>query len=218
MMCRVMFTSFETLKELYKEDGDFGEHWECCLLKWRNADDSIQKGFLFLDQRLCIPQLSLHLKWFLELHSAGLSGNFGKEKTTALLEERYYWCLLKKEAARFVQRCPAFQEVKGMRKNTGLYTPLPVLSKPWNELSIDFVMELPYTKSGTDSIFMIVDHFSKMSHIFIVCKKTNTANLFFKENHSSPWLATNNHIKQGHCVSFTFLEIFVAKVGNCPQF
>lgn len=65
----------------------------------------------------------------------------------------------------------------------GLYTPLPIPITSWVDICIDFVPRLLKTRKSHDNIFIVVHHFSKMTH-FITCHKTDDArniiNLFFK--------------------------------------
>jgi hypothetical protein len=119
-----------------------------------------------------------------EKHSGGLVGHFGHDKMFSKLNGSYFWLGIRTDVKKFVDRCRICQHTKGKRQNTGLYQPLPILERPWNAMSMDFILGLPRTQRGYDSIFVVVDIFSKMTH-FIPCQKTSDtthiANMFFKE-------------------------------------
>ena len=65
----------------------------------------------------------------------------------------------------------------------GFYT-LPVPKAPWEDVGLDFVLGLSRTRRSKDSIMVVVDRFSKISH-FVPCNKYNdashVANLYFKD-------------------------------------
>ncbi|CAB4286055.1 unnamed protein product [Prunus armeniaca] len=53
------------------------------------------------------------------LHSGGLGGHFGNDKTISLVRDR----------------CRICQTSKGKKQNTGLYMPLPVPEAPWHDIT-----------------------------------------------------------------------------------
>ena len=119
-----------------------------------------------------------------EKHSGGLVGHFGHDKMFLKLNGSYFWPRMRTDVKIFVDRCRICHHMKGKRKNTGLYQSLPIPERTWDVVSMDFVLGLLRTQRGFDSIFLVVDRFSKMAH-FIPCQKTSDtthiANLFFKE-------------------------------------
>ena len=129
---------------------------------------------MFKDIQLCIPRGSMRLNLIKEKYSGGLARHFGIDKTLSFLKEKYYWPQMYKDVQKFVKSCGVCQVTKGVSQNTSLYTPITIPEKPWTDISMDFVLGLPKKVKGYDSIFVLVDRFSKMAH-FIPCKKTSNA-------------------------------------------
>ena len=94
------------------------------------------------------------MKIIKELHG---EGHVGRDRTLQLVQATYFWPTMRKEVDRYVKRCRICQVSKGTATNAGLYMPLPVPSQPWVDISMDFVLGLPRTQRGNDSIFVVVD-------------------------------------------------------------
>jgi hypothetical protein len=194
---RVKTSGFDDLRDMYRDDLVFKEVYEAAknpILRDRSqwAEYMIQEGLLFKDNQLCIPKCSMRENLLKEKHSGGLVGHFGNDKMFAKLNESYFWPRMRADVKRFMDRCRISQHSKGKRHNAGFYQPLPIPNRLWDEVSMEFILGLPRTQRGFDSIFVVVDRFSKMAH-FIPCQKTSDAthiaNLFFKEEirlHSLP--------------------------------
>jgi hypothetical protein len=127
----------------------------------------------------------LRLLLLQESHAGGLAGHFGHQKTLLMLSGHFYWPRMRWNMDRYVKRCITCNISKSKLKPHGLYTPLPATTTPWEDISSDFVLGLPRTKRGHDSIFVVVDRFSKMPH-FIACQKSDDAlhiaNLFLERS------------------------------------
>ncbi|XP_021753657.1 uncharacterized protein LOC110719051 [Chenopodium quinoa] len=68
-----------------------------------------------------------------------------------MLQEHFYWPRMLADVQSIVSRCATCQKAKATF-HQGLYTPLPVPDSPWEDVSMDFVVGLPRTQRGKDSI------------------------------------------------------------------
>ncbi|XP_043809768.1 uncharacterized protein LOC122723079 [Manihot esculenta] len=196
----VIHTDHQSLKhlkgqgKLNKRHGKWVEYLEIFpyVIKYKQGKENViadalsrrHDGFLFRGKQICIPNCSVRELLVRESHSGGLMGHFGVQKTLDMLNEHFYWPNMRKYVEKICAQCFACKQAKSKSLPHGLYTPLPVPTEPWTDISMDFVIGLPRTKRGRDSVFVVVDRFSKMAH-FIPCHKTddatNIADLFFRE-------------------------------------
>nr|GEV95626.1 pentatricopeptide repeat-containing protein At2g37230 [Tanacetum cinerariifolium] len=92
--------------------------------------------------RLCIPLCSSHEAIILEGHAGGLAGHFGRDKTLSLLREQFYWPKMERDVNRLLERRRTCHIAKTHSSNAGLYNPLSVPVTPWEDVSLDFVLEI----------------------------------------------------------------------------
>ena len=92
-------------------DQDFSEEYACCE---KVAHDKFfrHKGFLFQENRLCIPNCSIWDLLVRESHGGGLMGHFGVAKTLGVLQEHFYWPHMKRDVERICERCITCRQAK----------------------------------------------------------------------------------------------------------
>ena len=82
---------------------------------------------------------------------------------------------MKRDVGKFISKCMNCQLVKAeQKKPSGLLQPLEIPEWKWEQVSMDFIDGLPRTRSGYDSIWVIVDRLTKSAR-FIPVKSTRMA-------------------------------------------
>ncbi|WVZ52108.1 hypothetical protein U9M48_003198 [Paspalum notatum var. saurae] len=72
---------------------------------------------------------------------------------------------MKREIAKYVSECDVCQRVKADHlKPAGMLQPLAVPAWKWEDIHMDFIVGLPRTQKGYDSIWVIIDRFTKSAH------------------------------------------------------
>ncbi|KAI3680944.1 hypothetical protein L6452_35724 [Arctium lappa] len=105
--------------------------------------------------RLRVPLVSGHREVLLsEAHKSKYSIHPGMDKMYRDLKLLYWWPGMKKDVRNFVEKCIACLQVKAEhQKPFGGLQPLEIPMWKWDHITMDFVMKLPRTKKGNDSIW-----------------------------------------------------------------
>jgi len=152
------YLGFDHIKELYHDDLDFSLIYQECA-KGGHTYFFIQDEFLFKGKRLCVPQSSIRQSLVREAYEGGLMGHFAVAKTLDVLHMHFFWPHMQKSVHNLCDKCIACRKAKSRVQPHGLYTPLSIPTMPWVDISMDFILGLPKTSKGKDSIFVVVDRF-----------------------------------------------------------
>jgi hypothetical protein len=137
------------------------------------SEDS--QGTLWLGKWICVPNLKPSKELILrEAHDSAYSIHPGSTKMYKDLKTRYWWYGMKQDVMEYVALCDTCQRVKVEHQRPArLLQPLKILEWKWEEIRMDFIVGLPHTQDRYDSIWVIVDHLTKIAH-FILVKTTNS--------------------------------------------
>ena len=83
---------------------------------------------------------------------------------------------MKRDIEDYAKMCDSCQKNKpSNQKKGGLLHPLPVPSKAWEHIAMDFVIKLPRTARGYSAIMVVVDRLSKQAHLIPTKDEANAA-------------------------------------------
>ncbi|WVZ81746.1 hypothetical protein U9M48_029088 [Paspalum notatum var. saurae] len=86
-------------------------------------------------------------------HTSRFTIHPGSTKMYQDLKQRFWWTRMKREIRQFVSECDICQKVKAEHlKPAGLLQSLPIPSWKWKDIHMDFIVGLPRTPKGNDSI------------------------------------------------------------------
>jgi hypothetical protein len=133
------------------------------------------QGVLWYKGRICVHNIKeLKDKILREAHESAYSIHPRGNKMYHDLKATYWWYGMKRDVAEYVALCDICQRIKAEHQQpAGLLQPLQVPDWKWEEIAMDFIVGLPRTLSGYDSLWMIVDRLTKVAH-FIPIKTTNS--------------------------------------------
>nr|GEX04494.1 putative reverse transcriptase domain, ribonuclease H-like domain, aspartic peptidase domain protein [Tanacetum cinerariifolium] len=109
----------------------------------------------------------------------------GSDKMYQDMKLLYWWPNMKADIVTYVSKCLTCLKVKAEhQKPSGLLVQPKIPQWKWDNITMDFVTNLPKTQSGNDTIWVVVDQLTKSAY-FLPMKETDPmdklARLYLKE-------------------------------------
>jgi hypothetical protein len=131
------------------------------------------EGVLWYEGRICVPNIKeLKDKILHEAHESAYSIQPRGNRMYYDLKATFWWYGMKRDVVENVALCDTCQRVKvEHQRPAGLLQPLQVPEWKWEEIAMNFIVGLPRTQSGYDSIWVIMDRLTEVAN-FIPVKTT----------------------------------------------
>ncbi|WVZ53909.1 hypothetical protein U9M48_004795 [Paspalum notatum var. saurae] len=137
------------------------------------------QGTIWLKDRLCVSHdENIREAIMIEAHCTKYSIHPGSTKMYQDLKKLFWWRRMKRDIAEFVAKCDTYNRIKAEKqRHAGLLKPLEIPMWKWEKITMDFIVGLPRTPKGNDSIWVIVDRLIKSAHFIPVQARFNVAKL-----------------------------------------
>jgi hypothetical protein len=125
----------------------------------------IEDGLIMRGEQIYVPfNKKIMTRILEEAHDIPIAGHVGMNKTLEKISRTFYWPKMHKHIQYYINTCIKCQENKASNQlPMGLLQPLPIPERRWQQITMDFIVQLPMTKNGHDAILVIVDKLSKLA-------------------------------------------------------
>jgi hypothetical protein len=128
------------------------------------------------DEVVCVPRNRKLITQLIDQAHATL-GHFGDQRTAEYLRRWYWWPQITMDVREFCRTCESCQRAKGLNKQpVGKLHPLPVPTKPWDSIGMDFIGPFPESK-GYNYLWVIICRMTSMVHLIPVHTKMKASEL-----------------------------------------
>ncbi|KAJ9546782.1 hypothetical protein OSB04_019325 [Centaurea solstitialis] len=144
------------------------------------------RGLLTRSGRVWVP-VSCEARQTLldEAHKSKFSIHPGATKMYRDLKTDYWWPGMKRDVARYVEKCLTCLRVKAEHQRPhGKLQPLDIPVWKWEHITMDLITKLPRTVRNVDAIWVIVDRLTKSAHFIAINESSSSeklADIYVKE-------------------------------------
>nr|GEU53346.1 reverse transcriptase domain-containing protein [Tanacetum cinerariifolium] len=111
-------------------------------------------------------------------HNNRYSVHLGADKMYHDLRDMYWWSGMQRDIATYVSKCLTCSKVKAEHQRPSRLLQQPKIPEwKWNNITIDFITKLPKTKSGHDTIWVVVDKLTKSAYFLATREDYNMEKL-----------------------------------------
>ena len=129
---------------------------------------------------LCIPHILVKRKflteWIIEQAHTTV-GHMGAQKTEEYVRQSFWWPRIGFEIRKYCESCGTCQTTKSSTtKPRGLLHSMPIPTRPWGSIGMDFVGPFPPSK-GFDYLWVIICRLTSMVHLTPIKTTTKASEL-----------------------------------------
>jgi len=127
-----------------QDDEDWLKAYDRVLEGKADADVTLEDEVLWYKGRIWVPDsVDLRKMILQEEHDSKVAGHIGQEKMIELIRRNFFWLQMDQWIEDYVRSYPDCQKNKAARHaRYGLLQPLELVYRPWDEISMDFIVDL----------------------------------------------------------------------------